>query len=253
MPTKPHRPAGCRRPRRHRPRPGLRSRRCRRDRRHPRLQRPGPHRRREGGPGQRAGLPDRRRPLPARRRQRHPQGPGDPHHARLRRRQGRQQPDRDRQGLRAPGVRRAELLGPGLRQDQLQDHPRRPRLGRQGRPPDGRRARGQAPLPGRGLQRPADAQGGLDRVGGRPPRRHDRRLLRRPDPVRRRDAGPPDRRDHPDHHLERPVLLARAGQRRQEAVDRPVLRRRHHLRCAERLRRPRDACGSAPTSSTRRA
>ncbi len=86
---------------------------------------------------------------------------------------------------------------------------------------------------------------------GRPAGRHDRRLLRRPGPVRRGDAGQAGRRADPDHHLERPVLLARAQQhephprrhlrhrgRREEAVDRPVLLGRHHRRSAGRVGGP---------------
>ena len=84
------------------------------------------------------------------------------------------------------------------------------------------------------------------------------------DPVRRRHAGQARRRDRPDHHLERPVLLARAEQlerlarrdlqdpgRREEGVGRPVLRRRHHRRRAGRHgRTPRSTCRRARTSPT---
>ena len=74
-------------------------------------------------------------------------------------------------------------------------------------------------------------------------------------------AGPADRRDRPDHHLERPLLLAGAEQhrpvqrrhlpharRREEGVGRPVLRRRHRLRRAERDDRPGDHWPAARTS-----
>ncbi len=62
-----------------------------------------------------------------------------------------------------------------------------------------------------------------------------------------------DRCDRPDHHVERPLLLPGAEQHRpeqrrhlpharrgQEGVDRPLLRRRHRLRSAERDHRPGD-------------
>ena len=43
---------------------------------------------------------------------------------------------------------------------------------------------------------------------------HDRRLVRRPDPVRGGDAGPARRRADPVDHLERPVVLTRPEQHR---------------------------------------
>ena len=48
----------------------------------------------------------------------------------------------------------------------------------------------------------------------RPPRRHDRRLLRRADPVRDRGRRPAAGHDHPADHVERPVVLAGAQQHR---------------------------------------
>ena len=51
-------------------------------------------------------------------------------------------------------------------------------------------------------------------VALRPARRHDRRLVRRRQPVRHRLGRPAGRHDRPDHHLERPDLLARPEQHR---------------------------------------
>ena len=165
----------------------------------------------------------------------------DPHHQRLRRPQGRRQRGGGGPRVREAGLRRARLHRAGLRQLQLQDHPRRPGVRRQGRPPDGGRAGGDAHLRrGRHLQ---DAAAGVAGAARRPARRHDRRLLRRPDPVRRRHAGQARRRDRPDHHLERPVLLARPEQHELRAwrdLPRPVASRR----------RSGSTCSSAPASPT---
>ncbi len=119
-------------------------------------------------------------------------------------------------------------------------------------------------LPGRQRRLAADP---LRRPGAprRPPRRHDRRVLRRSDPVRRRDAGQARRRPDPDHHLERPLLLARAEQhrprprrhlphagRRQEAVGRPVLLGRHHRRRPGLVGRPLAQLPALPELRRRR-
>ncbi len=82
-----------------------------------------------------SGPPATRRPArssststgPPRRPRRNPAA-GHPHHQRLRRLQGR--PGRARPGLRQEGLRGPVLLRARLRRLRLQDHPRRPRLGR---------------------------------------------------------------------------------------------------------------------------
>ena len=173
----------------------------------------------------------------------------DPQHQRLRRQQGRQQRVGDRPRLRQAGLHRADLHRPRLPRLRLQGPPRRPAVRRQGRQADGRRARGHEELP-RGRRHP-QAEGGLPGVRRRPAGRHDRRLLRRPDPVRRGAAGPARGRPGPDHHLERPVLLAGAEQhelhprrhlrdprRRQARVGRPVLHGRLRGRRAGHHGRP---------------
>ena len=76
---------------------------------------------------------------------------------------------------------------------------------------DGRRDRAA------GARRPGGPRGRDDRHAVRPAGRHDRRLLRRPDPVRRgglREGGRhrPARRDRPADHLERPLLLPGPGE-----------------------------------------
>ena len=76
---------------------------------------------------------------------------------------------------------------------------------------------------------------------GRPAGRHDRRLLRRPDPVRRGDAGQAGRRADPDHHLERPVLLARPEQHEPHP--------RRHLRHPGRRQEASGSTCSSPSAS----
>ena len=171
------------------------------------------------------------------------------------------------------GLRRAVLLRPGLRRLGLQDHPRRPRLGRPGsqaardlprRGQAGRRRQPghvRPPRPGR-ARRPAPE--------ARPARRHGRRLVRRPGAVRRRRHRPARRHDRPDHHLERPLLLAgaqqhglhRPGRAGRHATARRAARRSAGPRCssasasptASSTRRPtRPATSAAPTSPTRPA
>ena len=58
-----------------------------------------------------------------------------------------------------------------------------------------------------GARRPVDSARRRPRTTLRPARRHDRRLLRRPDPVRRRGRAraAPGRHDRPADHLERPA------------------------------------------------
>jgi hypothetical protein len=173
---------------------------------------------------------DRRRPVRAGRgEQAHP-GPGAAGDQRIRRHEG--GPDRSGAGLRRARLRHALLHRPRLRRRRhLPDHARRPGARRRGRQPAaalprrrplgrGRRRRdGQE-----GRRRPGDPPGPGDRHPQRPRGRHDRRLLRRADPVRRRGRRArgghgPAGRDHPADHLERLGLLPRPGEQRAAGRD----------------------------------
>ena len=212
---------------------------------------PSPHHgHREDRTRARPDLPGHRRPLQARRRQPPPPGAGDPDHQRLRRQQARRRRGRHRPRLRAGGVRRAGVLRPRVRRLRLQDLPRRPGLRRPGRRPDGRRPRRhplvheqRGPEEEARLRRPRRPQG--------PAGRDDRRLLRRPDPVRGRDAGQARRRDRPGDHLARPALLPlpqqhllhqrraqRRARRAQEGLVDGVLRARRPAGAGEHPVRP---------------
>ena len=84
-----------------------------------------------------------------------------------------------------------------------------------------------------------------DAATPRPPGRHDRRLLRRPDPVRHRGSRRPRRHAGAADHLERPALLAGP---QQHEPHRPARRTPTPTRARRRSAGP--ACSSASASPT---
>ena len=111
-----------------------------------------------------------------------------------------------------------------------------------------------------------DGHDGRD-TGARPAGRHDRWLVRRQVQFAVAGIDPPRRRDRPDHHLERPVLLTGAEQHelhrtgvtyatpghREGRLDLAVLRGRHRRRHPSTRRPTRAATSAARTSPTRPA
>ena len=75
----------------------------------------------------------------------------------------------------------------------------------------------------------------------RPAPRHDRRLLRRPDPVRDCRSGFPRRHPRPAHHVERPALLPGAEQHEPH---------RGHRRTPAPTRAPRRSAGPGSSSAS---